>query len=58
VSDRLANFFRKIVKETMEFRKAKNIVGKDFMQILIQLKETGTLEPEKETGTEDKMGTY
>jgi cytochrome P450 family 6 len=37
----VTNFFRKIVKDVMELRKTTNTVRKDFMQLLIELKEKG-----------------
>lgn len=44
VSDRLADFFRKMVKDAMEYRDKNNITRNDFIQLLMQLKKKGELE--------------
>ncbi|XP_065352450.1 cytochrome P450 9e2-like [Cloeon dipterum] len=44
VSDRLANFFRKLVKDAIEFREKNNVTRSDFIQLLIQLKKKGELD--------------
>lgn len=41
------HFFRNLVKDTIEFRENNNIVRKDFMHLLIQLKNKGVLEDEE-----------
>ncbi|XP_059488623.1 cytochrome P450 6k1-like [Neocloeon triangulifer] len=46
VSDSLADFFRSLVKETMEYRDKNKIVRNDFIQILMQLKSKGFIEYE------------
>jgi hypothetical protein len=42
------NFFRKLVKDVMEMRKSTGTTRKDFMQLLIELKEKGEIAVEKE----------
>lgn len=39
----VTNFFRKLVKDVMELRKRTGTVRRDFMQLLIELKEKGSV---------------
>jgi len=39
----VTNFFRKLVKDVMALRKTTNTDRKDFMQLLIELKEKGNV---------------
>lgn len=41
--DKVREFMTKIVKETVEFRETNNFVRKDLMQMLIQLRNSGTI---------------
>lgn len=45
--DKVREFMRKIVTETVEFREKNNFVRKDLMQMLIQLRNTGTINPDE-----------
>jgi len=49
VTDRIANFFRKMVKDAMEYREKNNVTRKDFIDLLMQLKKKGALEGEEKT---------
>lgn len=40
-------FFRKLVKDTVEYRERNNVVRKDFMHLLIQLKNKGVVDDEE-----------
>lgn len=40
----VTNFFRKAVKDTIEYREKENITRNDFLQLLIQLKNSGNLD--------------
>lgn len=42
----VTNFFRNVVKDTMEYRETNNVTRKDFLQLLIQLKQNGQLDDE------------
>ncbi|CAB3365204.1 Hypothetical predicted protein [Cloeon dipterum] len=53
INEELTNFFRRLVKDVMELRKKTKEIRKDFIQLLIELKEKGsvsvdTTEDEKE----------
>jgi hypothetical protein len=41
--DDISNFFRSLVKNIVDTRKQTGNTRKDFMQLMIQLKEKGTL---------------
>ncbi|XP_059610496.1 probable cytochrome P450 6a14 [Phlebotomus argentipes] len=43
-SDEIANFFMKLLKDTIEYREKNNVKRNDFLSLLIQLKNTGKLE--------------
>lgn len=45
--DKVREFMTKIVTETVEFREKNNFVRKDLMQMLIQLRNTGTINPDE-----------
>jgi cytochrome P450 family 6 len=45
----VSKYFRKMVQETVEYREKNNMKRNDFMQLLIQLKEKGSLDSEQET---------
>ncbi|XP_059484972.1 cytochrome P450 9e2-like [Neocloeon triangulifer] len=47
----VADFFRKLVHDVMEVRKKTNLVRKDFMHLLIELKDKGSIASE---GAEDE----
>ncbi|KAL3280009.1 hypothetical protein HHI36_017517 [Cryptolaemus montrouzieri] len=51
-SKNVTDFFRRVVRETIEYRESKNLNRNDFLQLLIQLKNNGRLE-----GSEEKPGT-
>jgi cytochrome P450 family 6 len=65
----ISKYFMKMVQETVEYREANGVKRNDFMQLLIQLKEKGSLNCGKEAegqnveeltgtdGTEDGMYT-
>lgn len=40
----VSKFFKKVVEDTIEYRERNNITRKDFLQLLIQLKNKGKLE--------------
>jgi hypothetical protein len=42
------NFFRKLVKDVMEMRKSSGTTRRDFMQLLIELKEKGKIAIDKD----------
>jgi len=42
------NFFRKLVRDVMELRKTTGTTRKDFMQLLIELKEKGKIAVDKD----------
>lgn len=44
------NFFNSLVQETMEYREKNNVIRKDFMHLLIQLKNSGKLIDSEEVG--------
>lgn len=44
------DFFKRLTKETMEYREKNNIIRKDFMHLLIQLKNSGKLIDDEEVG--------
>ncbi|PNF30179.1 putative cytochrome P450 6a13 [Cryptotermes secundus] len=48
----VSKYFRKMVHETVEYRESNNVKRNDFMQLLIQLKEKGSLDSEQ--GAEDR----
>ncbi|XP_060530423.1 uncharacterized protein LOC132704440 [Cylas formicarius] len=53
----IENFFVRIVKDTIEYREKNNIFKKDFMHLMIQLKNRGYLSDDgKLLKTEDGMG--
>ncbi|XP_063913466.1 probable cytochrome P450 6a13 [Zophobas morio] len=43
VKPKLSNFFMKVVKDTIKYREENNIYRKDFMHLLLQLKNRGKL---------------
>lgn len=45
------NFFYSIVKENLEYREQNNVSRKDFFQLLIQLRNTGTVQLDNEWET-------
>ncbi|KAL5280802.1 CYP3A4.2 family protein [Megaselia abdita] len=47
-SDKAADFMRRIVRETVEFREKNNYVRKDLMQMLIQLRNSGQINADDE----------
>ncbi|XP_023727329.1 probable cytochrome P450 6a14 [Cryptotermes secundus] len=48
----VSKYFRKMVQETVEYREMNNVKRNDFMQLLIQLKQKGSLDSEQ--GAEDR----
>ncbi|GAB0099410.1 hypothetical protein DMENIID0001_152660 [Sergentomyia squamirostris] len=46
VAHEYENFIYKVVRETMNFREKNNVQRKDFMQLLLQLKNTGMVDNE------------
>jgi cytochrome P450 family 6 len=48
----VSKYFLKMVKETVEYRQMNNVKRNDFLQLLIQLKEKGSLDSEQ--GDEDR----
>ncbi|KAK9884792.1 hypothetical protein WA026_009020 [Henosepilachna vigintioctopunctata] len=53
LSKELNDFFTKIVTETVEFREKNNVVRRDFMHLLIQLKNKGKLVDEEKLSVEN-----
>lgn len=51
---RTEKFFFKIIKETMNYRKQNDIHRNDFMQLMIELMQTGKLKDEEENKEENK----
>ncbi|CAD7080009.1 unnamed protein product [Hermetia illucens] len=43
-ADDVTDFFMKIIRQTIEYRESNDVHRNDFMDLLIQLKNTGTLE--------------
>jgi hypothetical protein len=48
LGDDVTNFFRKLVKDMMEKRKKSKEIRKDFLQLLIELKEKGKISVDEE----------
>lgn len=48
------NFLTSVVKQNLEYREKNNVVRKDFFQLLIQLRNTGTVHLDDEWNTEIK----
>jgi len=48
LEDDVTKFFQTLVKDMMEQRKKSKTVRKDFMQLLIELKEKGSISMEDE----------
>nr|AFR43485.1 cytochrome P450 [Locusta migratoria manilensis] len=46
-TEEVSQFFRNMVRETVEYREKNGVTRSDFMQLLIQLKNTGFVEDEK-----------
>lgn len=55
VRDDVAEFFMKIVKDVVEYREKNNVKRNDFMDLLLQLKNEGTLADENSTDNK-KLG--
>lgn len=47
---RIQGFFLKVITETVEYREKNNIKRNDFLSMLIQLKNNGRLDGEREVG--------
>lgn len=47
----IEEFFSDIVKQTLNLRENKNIVRKDFFQLLVQLRNSGCVQLDDEWGT-------
>ncbi|PSN38875.1 Cytochrome P450 6k1 [Blattella germanica] len=45
----VSKYFRKMVKETVEYREKNNVKRNDFLQLLIQLKNKGYVAPDNES---------
>ncbi|CAH0564513.1 unnamed protein product [Brassicogethes aeneus] len=54
INKETSDFYMRVVKDTVDYREANNIKRRDFMHLLIQLKNTGKLEDEN-LNTEDKI---
>jgi len=48
IDAKVTNFFRKLVKDVMEMRKSSGTTRRDFMQLLIELKEKGKIAIDKD----------
>ncbi|CAG2062792.1 unnamed protein product, partial [Timema podura] len=48
-----ADFFKKVVMDAIEYRQKNNIKGNDFLQLIMELKEKGKVEFEKDLSKED-----
>jgi cytochrome P450 family 6 len=48
IDAKVTNFFRKLVKDVMEMRKTSGTTRRDFMQLLIELKEKGKIALDKD----------
>jgi hypothetical protein len=48
IDAKVTNFFRKLVKDVMEMRKSSGTTRRDFMQLLIELKEKGKISIDKD----------
>ncbi|KAJ8953113.1 hypothetical protein NQ318_013457 [Aromia moschata] len=46
----VSDFFTKTIKETIEYREKNNIIRRDFMHMLLQLKNKGEIEKDDELG--------
>jgi cytochrome P450 family 6 len=50
----VTKYFKKMVKDTVEYRESNNVKRNDFIQLLIDLKNKGTLDTEEETNGTSK----
>ncbi|XP_030746579.1 cytochrome P450 6a2-like [Sitophilus oryzae] len=56
----VTEFFRRVVRETIEYREKNNVTRTDFMQLLVQLKQKGKVDedtPTEEQKSETEPGT-
>ncbi|XP_069672362.1 probable cytochrome P450 6a13 [Periplaneta americana] len=51
----VSKYFRKMVSETVEYREKNNVVRNDFMHLLIQLKNKGFVDPDKDTADKNEL---
>ncbi|KAK4881330.1 hypothetical protein RN001_004649 [Aquatica leii] len=51
-SRKVTNFFKQVVKDTMDYRENNNVSRKDFLQLLIQLKQKGYLDHDENINIE------
>ncbi|XP_033608493.1 cytochrome P450 6k1-like [Cryptotermes secundus] len=50
----VSQYFKKMVKETVEYRESNRVKRNDFMQLLIEMENKGTLDTEEETSDTSK----
>jgi cytochrome P450 family 6 len=57
IDSNVSKYFRKMVQETVECREMNNVKRNDFMQLLVQLKEKGSMdsEPGAEEGSDEEL---
>ncbi|XP_060525395.1 cytochrome P450 6a2-like isoform X2 [Cylas formicarius] len=51
----VTSFFQGVVRETIEYRERNNVIRKDFMQLLIQLKNNGRIDDD---GQRESQGSF
>ena len=54
VADDVSEFFMKIVKDVVEYREKNKVKRNDFMDLLLQLKNDGSID--EENGNDKKLG--
>jgi cytochrome P450 family 6 len=55
VDSNVSKYFRRMVKESVEYREKNNVKRNDFMQLLIQLKNKGVVDSEQEAGNQNDV---
>jgi cytochrome P450 family 6 len=51
-SDKVSNFFMRVVKEVIDYREKNNVVRNDLIQLLVQLKNKGKIEDDGDNKSE------
>lgn len=51
VDDDVESFMINVVKDTLTYREKNNVIRKDLMQLMIQLRNTGKVQDDGEWGT-------
>ncbi|XP_021923332.1 probable cytochrome P450 6a14 [Zootermopsis nevadensis] len=53
IDSSISKYFRKMVEETVEYREKNNVKRNDFMELLIQLRNKGIVDPDQETDVQN-----